>query len=106
MAKQPKTSAPPREDARIQEFPGMIAPSIIKFNTDYFICGNTFRFVWVLREYPASTEEQTILRYLGGKDGAARFWASAGVPLTSRRTQSPSSIKSLMDVPLGRRACC
>jgi hypothetical protein len=30
----------------------MIAPSVIKFFTDRFICGNTFRSVWALREYP------------------------------------------------------
>ncbi len=47
----------------------MIAPSVIKFFTDYFICGNTFRCVWALREYPTSTSEQAILRYLGEKDG-------------------------------------
>lgn len=50
-------------------FLDMIAPSVIKFFTDYFICGNTFRCVWVLREYPTSTSEQAILRYLGEKDG-------------------------------------
>ncbi len=27
------------------------APSVVKFNTDHFICGNTFRCVWALREY-------------------------------------------------------
>ncbi len=47
----------------------MIAPSIIKFNTDHFICGNTYRCVWALREYPTSTSEQAILRHLGEKDG-------------------------------------
>ncbi|MDE6724503.1 MAG: DUF87 domain-containing protein [Ruminiclostridium sp.] len=47
----------------------MIAPSVVKFYTDYFICGNTFRCVWALREYPTSTSEQAILRYLGEKDG-------------------------------------
>ena len=38
-----------------KDFLDMIAPSVIKFYTDYFICGNTFRCVWVLREYPTST---------------------------------------------------
>lgn len=52
-----------------KNFLDMIAPSVIKFYTDYFICGNTFRCVWVLREYPTSTSEQAILRYLGEKDG-------------------------------------
>ena len=52
-----------------KDFVDMIAPSVIKFFTDYYICGNTFRCVWALREYPTSTSEQAILRYLGEKDG-------------------------------------
>ena len=57
-------------DTRPQkDFLDMTAPSVIKFYTNYFICGNTFRSVWALREYPTSTSEQAILRYLGEKDG-------------------------------------
>ena len=52
-----------------KEFIIMIAPSIIKFQSDHFICGNTYRCVWALREYPTTTEEQAILRHLGEKDG-------------------------------------
>ncbi|WP_312907032.1 VirB4 family type IV secretion system protein [Tissierella praeacuta] len=66
MAKR-KTSI--TKDEKIKSFIDMIAPSIIKFNTDHFICGNTFRCVWALREYPTSTNEQAILRHLGEKDG-------------------------------------
>ncbi|HEX2925294.1 MAG TPA: DUF87 domain-containing protein [Ruminiclostridium sp.] len=58
-----------QKDAHIQEFLDMIAPSVIKFNTDYFICGNTCRCVWALREYPTATDEQAILCHLGEKDG-------------------------------------
>lgn len=47
----------------------MIAPSVIQFYTDHYICGNTFRSVWSLREYPTATDEQAILRHLGEKDG-------------------------------------
>lgn len=57
------------EDAKIKDFLDMIAPGIIKFNTDHFVCGNTYRCVWVLREYPTSTSEQALLRHLGEKDG-------------------------------------
>jgi hypothetical protein len=52
MAKQPKIKAPLQEDARIKDFLDMIAPGIIKFQIDHFICGNTYRCVWALREYP------------------------------------------------------
>ncbi|MEA4895499.1 MAG: hypothetical protein VB064_09585 [Oscillospiraceae bacterium] len=54
MAKQPKAKAPLKEDAKIKDFLDMIAPGMIKFQTDHFICGNTFRCVWALREYPTS----------------------------------------------------
>ncbi len=47
----------------------MIAPSVIRFNIDHFICGNTYRCIWAVREYPTSTEEQAILHRLGEKDG-------------------------------------
>lgn len=66
MAKKKKTIV---KDEKIKTFIDMIAPSIIKFNTDHFICGNTYRCVWALREYPTSTNEQAILRHLGEKDG-------------------------------------
>ena len=56
-------------DVKIKSFVDMIAPSVVKFQTDYFICGNTYRSVWALREYPTTTEEQAILKHLGEKDG-------------------------------------
>ena len=54
MARKIKLQSPEQEDVRIQEFLDMIAPSVIKFQTDHFICGNTYRCVWALREYPTS----------------------------------------------------
>lgn len=56
-------------EPKIKDFLDMIAPGIIKFNTDHFICGNTYRCIWALREYPTATDEQAILRHLGEKDG-------------------------------------
>ena len=68
--KKAKTAATEvKGDVRIQEFLDMIAPSVIKFETDHFICGNTYRCVWALREYPTATDEQAILSHLGEKDG-------------------------------------
>lgn len=58
-----------QEEVIVQEFLDMISPSVIRFYTEYFISGNTYRCVWALREYPAATEEQALLRYLGEKDG-------------------------------------
>lgn len=64
-----KKNEPEEKEVRLQTFLDMIAPSVIHFYTDHYICGNTCRSVWALREYPTSTEEQAILRHLGEKDG-------------------------------------
>ena len=70
MARKNKNKAEV-ESVRIKSFMDMIAPSVIKFFSDYFICGNTYRSVWALREYPTTTEEQAILKHLGEKDGVS-----------------------------------
>lgn len=70
MARKNKNKAEV-ESIRIKSFMDMIAPSVIKFFPDYFICGNTYRSVWALREYPTTTEEQAILKHLGEKDGVS-----------------------------------
>ena len=51
------------EEVHVQEFLDMVSPSVIRFYSEYFICGNTYRCVWALREYPTATEEQALLRF-------------------------------------------
>lgn len=61
---------PISKSAGIQEFLDMIMPSSIDFaHQDYFVCGNTFRCVWAIREYPTTTEENALLRDLGEMNG-------------------------------------
>ena len=62
--KQPVKSAPPRKT-----FLDMIAPGVLKFNPDVYIRDNLYCCVWALKEYPAATEDQAILRHLGEKCG-------------------------------------
>ena len=70
----------------VQDFFDMIAPSVIKFFPDYFICGNTFRCVWALREYPTSTDEQAILKHLGEKDGVTlKIYTRHVTPLEEKK---------------------
>ena len=68
-ANRKKATARHTEDTPVKSFLDMIAPSVVKFNPDHFICGNTFRCVWALREYSTQTDEQALLRHLGEKDG-------------------------------------
>ena len=64
-----KAEVEDEEEIKVQDYLDMIAPSTIRFYTEYFICGNSYRSVWALREYPTSTDEQALLRYMGEKDG-------------------------------------
>lgn len=57
------------QETFIRSFLDCIAPGVVKFEVDHYIFGNTYRCVWALREYPASTESQAILRHLGEKSG-------------------------------------
>ncbi|OLN30095.1 VirB4 family type IV secretion system protein [Desulfosporosinus metallidurans] len=85
------------DDVRIQEFLDMISPSVIKFFTDYFICGNTYRCVWALREYPTATEEQAILRHLGEKDGITlRIYTRHVTPVEEKKIISNAANKNRM----------
>ncbi len=89
------TSTPVQDDVRIQEFLDMIAPSVIKFNTDHFICGNTYRCVWALREYPTATDEQAILRHLGEKDGITlKIYTRHVTPIEEKKIISNAANKN------------
>ena len=63
------TAEEEREQPSVKTFLDMTAPSAVKFFTDHFICGSTYRAVWAVREYPTETSEQAILRHLGEKSG-------------------------------------
>ena len=59
------------QEAAVKEFLDLAAPSVLRFETDRFICGNTYRCVWAVRGYPASTTEQALLHRLGEKAGVS-----------------------------------
>lgn len=61
--------APSQQEAFLRTYLDCIAPGIVKFEVDHYIFGSTYRCVWALREYPASTEAQALLRELGEKSG-------------------------------------
>lgn len=47
----------------------MILPGTIRFLSDHYIVGDSYRCVWAVREYPPSTEEQAILSQLADRSG-------------------------------------
>ena len=69
--KQKKKNTVPKQPSvsRPKEFLDLIAPAAVKFNTDHFILGGTYRSVVALRSYPPTTEELALLRRLGEMAG-------------------------------------
>lgn len=52
-----------------KDFFDMILPGTIKFLSDHYIIGDSYRCVWAIREYPPSTEEQAILSQIADRTG-------------------------------------
>lgn len=57
-----------KSETQVKDFFDMVVPSTIKFNVDHFICGDTYRCVWAIREYPPQTTEQALLCHIGDKE--------------------------------------
>ena len=52
-----------------KDFFDRIAPGIMRFYTDHYICGNFYKSCWAVTEYPTSTEETAILAHLADRNG-------------------------------------
>ena len=57
------------EEIRVKNFFDQVLPGTIKFLSDHYVLGDSYRCVWAIREYPPSTEEQAILAQLADRSG-------------------------------------
>ena len=57
------------KEIRTKDFFDMILPGTVKFFSDHYVVGDSYRCVWAVREYPPTTEEQAILSQLGDRSG-------------------------------------
>ncbi len=70
MSRKRKVMTPEQAEAfRTKEFFDLISPGVVKFMTDHYIVGDSYRCVWVIREYPPTTETQAILTQLADRSG-------------------------------------
>lgn len=70
LKRKPKVLTPEQiEEIRTKDFFDMILPGTVKFLSDHYILGDSYRCVWAIREYPPSTEEQAILSQLADRSG-------------------------------------
>jgi type IV secretory pathway VirB4 component len=74
------------EAVRTKDFFDCILPGSVRFMSDYYIVGDSYRSVWVVREYPPSTEEQAILSQLADRSGVTlRIYHRLVEPMEQRK---------------------
>ncbi|MBQ4465335.1 MAG: type VI secretion protein, partial [Oscillospiraceae bacterium] len=66
-----KTIAEKQEEAAVKTYFDRIAPGIIRFYADHYVCGNFYKCVWAITEYPPTTEENALLAHLADRNGVA-----------------------------------
>ena len=66
--KKPSRTSQPSAP-RVKDFLDMTAPAAVKFNTDSYILGSSFRCTLALRSYPTTTEELALLCHPGETSG-------------------------------------
>lgn len=72
--KRCKQSGPTFDEVRqrqTMDFFDRVAPGIIKFYTDYYILGNTYRCTWAVREFSPVSEDLALLRNIADKGGVS-----------------------------------
>lgn len=71
MTKQAKKQKQEEKQERLhtKDFFDCIAPGVIRFMTDHYIVGDSYRSVWAVREYPPVTEQQAVFAKISDRNG-------------------------------------
>lgn len=58
-----------QESIYAKDFFDRAIPGNVRFFSDHYICGNFYKSVWVITEYPPTTEETALLAHLADRSG-------------------------------------
>ena len=86
-----------KQEAHLKDFFDMISPSTMQFNTDHFICGDTYRCVWAVREYPPQTSDQAILSRFGDRENVTLHIYSRFVDNMEQLRQWMNELAAVLD---------
>ena len=84
--KQIELTEEQKEEIRIKDFFDRILPSTIKFLTDHYIIGDSYRCVWAIKEYTPTTEELALFSQLADRNNVTvRLYSRMVDALEQRR---------------------
>lgn len=69
LFKKKELTSEQHETIATKDFFDRTLPSTVKFYTDHYICGNYYKSVWAITEYPPNTEETALLAHLADRSG-------------------------------------
>lgn len=69
LFKKKELTSEQHEIISTKDFFDRTLPSTVKFYTDHYICGNYYKSVWAITEYPPNTEETALLAHLADRSG-------------------------------------
>ena len=69
MGRKKKLTSEQQERIYVKDYFDRILPSSLHFFADHYVCGNYYKSVWAITEYPPTTEETAILAHLADRNG-------------------------------------
>lgn len=97
MAKKKPMTLDEVAEIHTKDFFDCILPGVIKFYTDYYIIGNSYKCVWALKSYPPTTDAQALLSQMSDKAGVTlRFFNRLVEPMEQRKIIQDAARKNTM----------
>lgn len=94
----PKKKSVAQPEWRPKDFLDMVAPTAVKFNTDHYILGSTYRCAMAVKSYPSKTDDLAILRHLGERSGVTlRIYTRKVTPAEENAILHNASNRSRME---------
>ena len=69
MGRKKKLTPEQQERIYVKNYFDRILPGSLHFFADHYVCGNYYKSVWAITEYPPTTEETAILAHLADRNG-------------------------------------
>lgn len=69
MGRKKKLTPEQQERIYVKNYFDRIVPGSLNFFADHYVCGNYYKSVWAITEYPPTTEETALLAHLADRNG-------------------------------------
>lgn len=97
LFKKKELTAEQREIVAAKDFFDCALPGAVRFFTDHCICGNYYKSVWAITEYPPNTEETALLAHLADRSGVTlRIYNRLVSPMEQKKIMQQAMRKNTM----------